>query len=437
MKRFTLTVASLLMGMTAVMAQNTKVTGQVLDENGEPVIGASVVVKGTTIGTVTDFDGNFTLDVPSNGKHLEISYVGMKKVEVGVSSHVKAVLESDSQALDEVMVVAYGTAKKSSFTGSASNISNEKLELRPITNVTKGLEGQTTGLLTTSGSGQPGESSKVVIRGYGSINASQNPLYVVDGIPFDGDLSSINPSDIETMTVLKDASAGALYGARGANGVVMITTKQGKEGKASVTWRSTVGWSSRAIPKYDMVGQKDFVQLTYEALRNGYVYNNGYDWSAAEAQARAELGSTLGGELYNPFKNYTWDNIIDPTTGMVHADAQSVWDEQWMDALLRNNAFRHEHQLNVNGGTEKTKYMFSLGYLNEDGILETTGFQRYNARANVNSKITDWFNAFVNTSLSHSIQNYSDYDGSSQSNVWYSAQFVSPLLPMYLSLIHI
>ena len=146
--------------------------------------------------------------------------------------------------LDEVMVVAYGTAKKSSFTGSASTISNEKLELRPITNLTKGLEGQATGLLTTSGSGQPGEDASIVIRGYGSINASQDPLYVVDGIPFDGSLSSINPSDIESMTVLKDASAGALYGARGANGVVMITTKQGKEGKAQVTWRSTVGWAS-------------------------------------------------------------------------------------------------------------------------------------------------------------------------------------------------
>ena len=145
--------------------------------------------------------------------------------------------------LDEVMVVAYGTAKKSSFTGSASTISNEKLELRPITNLTKGLEGQATGLLTTSGSGQPGEDASIVIRGYGSINASQDPLYVVDGIPFDGSLSSINPSDIESMTVLKDASAGALYGARGANGVVMITTKQGKEGKAQVTWRSTVGLS--------------------------------------------------------------------------------------------------------------------------------------------------------------------------------------------------
>ena len=216
-------------------------------------------------------------------------------------------MKSDSEVLDEVMVVAYGTAKKSSFTGSASTIDNKKLESRPITNVTKGLEGQATGVLTTSGSGQPGESASIVIRGYGSINASSSPLYVVDGIPYNGTLSSINPADIESMTILKDASAGALYGARGANGVVMITTKQGKEGKTNVTWRSTVGWSSRALDEYDMVDQKEFVQLTYEALRNGYIFQNGYSWADGEAAARASLSNTLGGELYNPFKNYTWD----------------------------------------------------------------------------------------------------------------------------------
>ena len=170
----------------------------------------------------------------------------MASQEVSIKQNVSIILKSDTKVLGEVMVVAYGTAKKESFTGSASVINNKKLELRPISNVTKGLEGQTTGLLTTSGSGQPGEAAKIVIRGYGSINASQDPLYVVDGIPFSGDMSSINPADIESMTVLKDASAGALYGARGANGVIMITTKQGKEGKTKVSWRSTAGWSSRS-----------------------------------------------------------------------------------------------------------------------------------------------------------------------------------------------
>ena len=225
----------------------------------------------------------------------------MQTQEVKIQPRVKVVLRSDAEQLDEVMVVAYGTAKKSSFTGSAATISGDKIESRPITNVTKALEGQSTGVLTTSGSGQPGEAASIVIRGYGSINASQDPLYVVDGIPYNGTLSSINPSDIESMTVLKDASAGALYGARGANGVVMITTKQGKEGKTNVSWRSTAGWSSRAIPEYDMVNQKEFVQLTYEALRNGYVFTNGYSWADAEAAARNSLSTNLGGELYNPF----------------------------------------------------------------------------------------------------------------------------------------
>ena len=356
----------------------------------------------------------------------------MTTQEVAIQPNVEVRLHPNTEVLDEVMVVAYGTAKKSSFTGSASTIDNKKLESRPITNISKGLEGQATGVLTTSGSGQPGESASIVIRGYGSINASSSPLYVVDGIPYNGTLSSINPADIESMTILKDASAGALYGARGANGVVMITTKQGKEGKTNVTWRSTVGWSSRAIDQYDMVDQKEFVQLTYEALRNGYVFQNGYSWSDAESMARSSLGSTLGGELYNPFKNYTWGDIINPETGMVQADAVSAWNENWMDALQKDNAFRHEHQLSLSGGTEKTKYMFSLGYVNEDGILVTTGFQRYNARANITSTVTDWFKANLNTALTHSMMNFSDYDGSSTSNVWYSAQFASPLFPMYV-----
>lgn len=371
----------------------------------------------------------------SSAKTLMISFIGFQTQEVAVKSQVNVVLKSDAEVLDEVMVVAYGTAKKASFTGSAATISGDKIESRPITNVTKALEGQSTGVLTTSGSGQPGESASIVIRGFGSINASQNPLYVVDGVPYDGTLSSINPSDIESMTVLKDASAGALYGARGANGVVMITTKQGKEGKTNVSWRSTAGWSSRAIPEYETVNQKDFVQLSYEAARNSYAFGNGYSWEQAEAMARASLARNLGGaagELYNPFKNYTWDQLIDPATGQVRADAVAAWNEPWLDAVQHNRAFRHEHQLSLTGGTEKTKYMFSLGYVNEDGILTNTGFQRYNGRTNITSEVTDWFKGNMNVSLTHSIMNYSQYDGSSTSNVWYSAQFISPLFPVYI-----
>ena len=393
--------------------------------------GLSIQAAGTNVGVVTDLDGKFSLTMPKGKTVLRVSYVGMETVEVVGKRNMRIVLKADQTDLDEVMVVAYGTAKKSSFTGSADNINGEKLELRPISNVAKGIEGQATGVQVTSASGQPGSAPSIRIRGYGSINASSAPLYVVDGIPYDGSLSSLNPSDIESMTILKDASAGALYGARGANGVVMITTKKGKEGKTNVTWRSTLGWSSRAQKHYDLVGQKDYVQLVYEGLRNGYVNNNGMSWSDAEAAARSALSRNLGGELYNPFKNYSWNEIIDPETGYVRSDAQSAWDENWMDAVEDKSAFRHEHQLSINGGTEKTKYMFSLGYLNEDGTLKTTNFQRYNARANVETKVTDWFSANINTTLAHSESNFSDYDGAAVSNVWYSAQFVSPLFPMY------
>ena len=424
--------------MIGLATAQTRVQGTVTSaEDGEPIVGATVLVKGTTVGTVTDIDGKFVLTgIPSSAKTLVISYVGMKTQEVAIRSSVRVSLASDAEVLDDVIVVAYGTAKKSSFTGSAANVDNKKLEMRPITSVTNGLEGQATGVLMTSASGQPGSTGSIRIRGYGSINASSAPLYVVDGIPFDGSLSSINPSDIESMTILKDASAGALYGARGANGVVMITTKQGKEGKTNVTWRSTVGWSERAQKPYDMLNQKEFVQLSYEAIRNGLIFNSGYSWADAEAAARASLGgsSYLGGsagEQYNPFKNYSWSELIDPATGLVRDDAKSVYDEQWMDNLLRTG-FRQEHQMNVNGGTDKTKYMISLGYLNEDGILKTTGFERYTGRANVNTQVNDWFQANLNIGLSQSRQNYSDYDGSSTSNPWYSSQFVSPLFPVYL-----
>ena len=431
-KRLTMLMVSLFLLIGGALAQ-TKVNGTVVSQDdGQPVVGASVLVVGTQVGTVTNSNGQFSLTCPAGKNMLRITYVGMEPIEVSARPNMRILLTSDQTALDEVIVVAYGTTKKSSFTGSAENINSEKIELRPITNVAKGIEGQASGVQVTSASGQPGSAPAIRIRGYGSINAYSDPLYVVDGVPYDGSLSSINPADVESMTVLKDASAGALYGARGANGVVMITTKKGKEGKAQVTWRSTFGWSSRAQKRYDLVDQKEYTQLVYEGLRNEAYFKNGYSWADAEAYGRSQLTNNLGGELYNPFKNYTWDTIIDPATGQVRSDAQSAWDENWMDAIEDNAALRHEHQFNVSGGTNKTRYMLSLGYVNEDGILTTTNFQRYNARANVDTEVTSWFRANLNTSLAHSMANANDYDGTSTSNVWYTAQFISPLFPMYM-----
>ena len=433
-KRLTMILASLFLFFGMAFAQ-TQVSGTVVSQDdNEPIVGATVQVVGSNVGVATDMNGKFSLRMPEGKTMLRISYVGMEPIEVSARPNMRILLTSDKQALDEVIVVAYGSAKKSSFTGSAANVNSKDMELRPVASATKALEGNVSGVQVTSGSGQPGSSPNIRIRGFGSINASSAPLYVVDGIPYDGNLASINPADIESMTVLKDASAGALYGARGANGVVMITTKQGKSGKANVNWRSTVGWSNRALKKYDNVSQKEFVQLFYEALRNDFQFNQGYSLADAEAAARASLGAkdNLSSEFYNPFKNYTWETIIDPATGQVRADAQSAWNEDWMDAVLRKNAFRHEHQFSIDGGTDKTKYMLSLGYLNEDGLLETTSFQRYTARTNVDTQVTDWFHANLSTALTHSESNFSDYDGTSTSNVWYTAQFINPLFPVYL-----
>ncbi len=409
------------------------VKGKVIDAaNNEPLIGASVQAIGSNQGTGTDINGEFTVTVNDNVKQLRVSYVGYKEQIVAVASYVTVALESDDLTLDEVMVVAYGQTKKTSFTGSAQAVNNKKIETRPITSATKALEGNVGGIQVGGTSGQPGADVAIRIRGFGSINASNNPLYVVDGIPYDGALSDINPNDIESMTVLKDASAAALYGARGANGVIMIQTKKGNEGRTNVTWRSTVGWSNRATPRYETVNQKEFVQLFYEGLRSYFEVDNGMDRATADTYSQYYLGDELGGEMYNPFKNYTFDTIINPETGMVYDDVQSAWNEDWYDSVIRKSAFRHEHVFSVNGGTQKTQYMFSLGYLKENGFLKTTSFERYSARANVNSQINDWFAANINTSLGHSKSNFSDYDDTSYSNPWFTAQFINPLFPVYL-----
>ena len=255
---------------TASWAQNVAVSGKVTGANGEAIIGANVLVEGTTQGITTNVDGDYTLtNVPANAT-LVVSYLGYKteKIPVGNKTRIDVTLREDTAEIEGVMVVAYGTAKKESFTGSAAVVKGGELQKRVVGNVTKSFEGTVAGVQVASGGGQPGEAASVIIRGIGSVNASATPLYVVDGIPFDGSLSAINPADIETMTVLKDASAGALYGARGANGVIVITTKKGKKDKIRISYKGNVGIASRAIPRYDLVDMKDYVEMSYEALRN-------------------------------------------------------------------------------------------------------------------------------------------------------------------------
>ena len=435
MKKIRLFLTGLLLVVTAAAyAQDITVTGTVTDAaTGEAIVGASVVLKGsTTQWAMTDDMGQYSLTVPSNGV-LEVTFLGYTTQEVPVNGRttVDVALSPEATTLDDVIVVAYGTAKKESFTGSAAVVKNDDIIKRSVSNVSKAIEGLVAGVQVTSGSGQPGEGASIQIRGTGSINAYSTPLYVVDGIPYDGNISAINPQDIESMTVLKDASAGALYGARGANGVVIITTKKGKEGRVDVNLKAQVGWQSRAIPRYDLVNQNEFVELTYESLYNTAI-DQGYSVSNAHNYAASSMGSTLGGQLYNPYKNYTWDTLIDPATGLVRSDAVSAWNEDWMDELTNTKALRQEYQVGVNGGNERTKYNFSAGYLRDEGVLITSLFTRYSARAGVDHEATKWLRLSANLSYSYTDSNQAQNSGTQTNNVWYTAQFMAPIYPVYM-----
>ena len=436
MKKLTYLLFCLILGIGMATAQTTKVTGTVISaDDNEPIIGASIVVKGTMVGTVTDFDGAFSLDVPSSAKTLVISYVGMKTQEIEVKSNLRILMQTDNQSLDEVVVVAYGTAKKESFTGSAEIIKNEKIEKRTVANVSKALDGLVAGVQTTSGSGQPGSGSSVVIRGFGSIKASQNPLYVVDGIPYDGNINAINPNDIESMTVLKDASAGALYGSRGANGVVMITTKKGKDGALLVNLKANWGIASRAIPRYETMDERGYLETIFQSYKNDQIASNGLSPEAASVAALTAMGSGAKAifgtnQMYNPF-NFPIAELIDPVTGKVRSDATLRYHEDWMDEATANNPLRQEYVLNMSGSQNKTKYMFSLGYLNEDGLLKTTNFQRYTGRINVDTEYKNWLTAGLSTNFAHTKSNTSQTSTSASSNIFYSAQLMAPIFPVH------
>ena len=256
----------------SMTAQRLNVRGTVIDENNEAVIGATVLVKGSNVGTRTDIYGQFLLDGVKNGSQLIVKYLGMKTKTVQAAESMRIVLENDDQILDEVMVVAYGEQKKSSFTGSAGVIDSKKLETRQVTNVMEALQGNVAGLQAYSHSGAPDAAPEFRIRGISSINAGKAPLIVLDGAPYDGDWNSINPSDVASVTVLKDAASNALYGARGANGVIIVTTKKGDKARTSITLDVKVGASSRASKRYDTIDDPaQYIETYYKSLYNHYV----------------------------------------------------------------------------------------------------------------------------------------------------------------------
>ncbi len=413
----------LFVGLQSVFAQSREISGVVTSaEDGLSIPGVSVIVKGTTNGVSTDLDGKYSLKVPADAKVLVFSFVGMETQEVTIAGKttINVVLKPAAEQVGEVMVVAYGSAKKSSFTGSASTVKSEDLQKMNVSNVSKALEGLSTGVQVTSGSGQPGASATIRIRGIGSINASADPLIVVDGFPYNGKLNSINNNDIESFTVLKDASATALYGSRAANGVIIITTKKGKKGQSEIELKSTMGFSSRAIPEYETVSRGEYYRLTWENIYN----KNGGDGQYASDNLIDKLGG------YNIYADVADNEVVTPD-GKLTKSKKYKWNDDWQDEMFKVGV-RQDHTLSARFGTEKTKYYISANFLDADGIIKDSEFKRYGARVNVDSDVKDWIKVTVGLAASTSQQNFPKTSGSSYVNSFMYSRMIAPIYPVYL-----
>ncbi|BAX79465.1 SusC/RagA family TonB-linked outer membrane protein [Labilibaculum antarcticum] len=431
-------------GLQSVLAQSREVSGMVTSaDDGLSIPGVSVIVKGTTLGTTTDLEGNYSLNVPADGKVLVFSFVGMTMQEKKItSSTINVVMASESIGMDEVIVVAYGTSTKGSFTGSAAVVGAETLEKRQVSNVSQALSGSVAGVQVLSNNGQPGADATVRVRGVGSINAGTNPLYVVDGIPFDGDLNTISSTDIESMTVLKDAASTALYGARGANGIIMITTKKAKAGKTRVNFDMKVGVNSRSVKNYDVLTSKEeYLGDTYSAIYNAGIYNLGYTPEDAHAYANSKiLTNTEGGTGYQV---YTFpdgeglmgtDGKLNPNATLGYSDGDYYYTpDDWEDEMFQNNT-RQDYNLSISGGNDKSTYYLSLGYLDDKGVVSGSGFERISGRFKGDHQVKDWLKVGANVNINNitSADPDEQTEVSSSGNAFFIANYIAPIYPMYV-----
>lgn len=420
-----------------LLAQQRTVKGVVTSKaDGQPVIGASVVVKGSpTIGGATNLDGRFTFKVPDGAQTLVVSYIGFVTQEVPIrATDMKIVLVPDSKELDAVMVVAYGTAKKSSFTGSAVAIDKKQLEKAQVADVSKALEGMVPGLQVSSSTGQPGAATTLRIRGIGSINASSAPLIILDGAPYTGDLNAINSQDIESLTILKDAASAALYGARGANGVILITTKSGKDGRLAVTFDARVGINQRGVPEYDVLTNPgEYYTLMWEALRNGQLYSGtkGMTPEKAATYASENLISELG---YNIYKGVA-DNVVVDVNGKLTSNTAIKYEDaadfsDWAKHLYKPQ-MRQEYNLSVTRGVSNNNIFFSAGYLNDEGFNLSTGFERISSRISYDSQLYPWLKMAASTQFSHTKLKNQMTEQNNFSNTFAWTRMIAPIYPVY------
>ena len=425
-----LTLLCMLLFCIATYAQRITVSGKVT-AGGEGLPGVTVAVKGSTNGTITSMDGDYSLQTePQNT--LVFSFIGYETQEVPINGQktINIEMHESSIAIDEVVIaVPYGTAKKSTFTGSASVIDKKIIAASQVSSVSKALQGTVAGLQSFSTSGQPGEDASIYIRGVGSANATTTPLYVVDGVPYDGALSSISSQDIASVTVLKDAAAASLYGSRAANGVIMITTKQGQNGSApTIQLSAKYGFSSHAVRDYDQLSTNDYFMLQWEALRNSYMDNGQSAESAAQTASSILATTATGGLGINPYGTQYPQPV--GTDGKIVAGATPLWDDSWEDALSQD-AHYTDISASISGGSERTKYYFSLGYLNDQGAYICSGFKRYNLRTNITTDLRKWLQVGLNVSATHSVQDYPKQDDTAIGNIVLAARSIPSFYPVY------
>ena len=427
----------------SLSAQTRTYHGTVLDAaNNEPLIGATIMPIGGGTGAAADLDGNFTLTVPANVKKATVSYVGYTSQTVELKPDMKIFLSSTSQNLDDLVVVAYGTANKESLTGSVAVVGAKEIEDRPVTSVTAALEGNAPGVQVNNSVGSPGSEPSIVIRGFNTINGTTAPLYVVDGVPYEGAIIDLNPADIESMSVLKDAASSALYGNRGANGVILITTKKAKKvGKVDVTLQIRQGMYNRGLPFYDRLEPNDWMQATFNAQVNGLVSGGNFDREGALAYVRENyITLYAGNNIYGVPDNQLFDEKgtfapwtvnEDGTTSRVYNYLPGYTDLDWWDAMSQNG-YRQEYNINAAAATEKYNVFASVGYLKENGYMLMSDFERFNGRINANFQPVDYFKFGVN--LAATAQESQSATGSISVDAAknpFNTQFTAPVYPYY------
>ena len=447
-RKIVLSLVAILSCGAMALAQNKQVTGTVTDPEGAAMAGVTVQVEGTMNATATNAAGQYSISAPAEA-NLVFSYIGMatQTQPVGQRSVIDVTMQSDSQVMEDVVVTAFGATKREAFTGSAAEVKAEDIAKVQTSNVAQSLAGKVAGLQLVNASGKPGSAPSIRIRGFSSINASQEPLYVVDGIPYDGDLNNINPADIESMTVQKDATSTSLYGARGANGVVMITTKRSKSRDAIVNVDAKWGVTSKALQNYDYItNPAEYYEVYYSALNNYLMNAQGLDAIAANAKANQMITatSTNGGLAYQifnvPSNQYfigldgkvnpraTMGNVVN-YKGEDYLLTADNWDEEGYSA-----GFRQEYNASVAGSTDRMSMYASFGYLKDEGIVSNTDMYRYTARLRADYQAKKWLSIGGNASFSNYEWNQLSDEGASGStgNVFAFTSNIAPIYPVYL-----